>query len=356
MAFTESFYLTWETIAITAAAFSVMGAVILIMVSRLLELRNLEQIAKAEFTFAASTVLIVLLAMGIFDVVEQALMPFAGFLYAYALGAPGAVIDLRLDDGTADGAPIETLLDYAKLFMATPMLCVEEFMYILYLLSIPVEAIASTFMEIFMSEHASGFGFKWLAERITNTTQMLTFYTYVYYIMYHMLDFIKYYAGFFFSVGVILRAFPLTRGGGAYVMAISMGLYFIFPLTYILISAVSMPHAMANMIVVDDVDSHTVDGFYVCALPQVPRYLEDLGCGSDSASSLLRMRSILDVNRDLISDLMTVHFSELTRHLVSAMCIFPMVAFVILLTFVLNTSNLFGGNIPEIGRGLVRLI
>ena len=42
--------------------------------------------------------------------------------------------------------------------------------------------------------------------------------------------------------------------------------------------------------------------------------------------------------------------------LVSAICVFPIIALVILLTFVLNTTNLFGGNIPEIGRGLVKLI
>jgi hypothetical protein len=33
-----------------------------------------------------------------------------------------------------------------------------------------------------------------------------------------------------------------------------------------------------------------------------------------------------------------------------------MIALVILMTFVLNATNLFGGNIPEIGRGLVKLI
>ena len=139
-------------------------------------------------------------------------------------------------------------------------------------------------------------------------------------------------------------------------MAVALGLYFVFPLTYILISAISMPHAQANLIMVNDPTSSDVDGFYVCALPQVPNYLETLGCGSDTPSSMLRMRSLLDVNRALITDLLTVHFGEMQRHLVSAMCIFPMVSFVILLTFVLNTSNLFGGNIPEIGRGLVRLI
>ena len=82
-----------------------------------------------------------------------------------------------------------------------------------------VGAMTSVYMEIFMSEHASGFGLKWIEERIMNTTASLTFYMYVFYLIGHLFDFIKYYAGFFFSIGVALRAFPPTRGAGAYVMA-----------------------------------------------------------------------------------------------------------------------------------------
>jgi hypothetical protein len=354
--FTESFLnqTTWEAIAIAASAFSVFGAAILIMLSRLFELRNLEQIAKAEFVFAASSILIVLMSISIFDVIEPALTnSLAKELYLFSVNAPPGALPPDLP-GT--GMPPQTMLDYVKLYMASPMLCVKDFMFILYLISIPVEAMASLFMEIFMSEHASGFGFKWISERITNTTQLLTFYTYIYYLLVHMIDFIEYYAGFFFSVGVILRAFPPTRGAGGYVMALTIGLYFIFPLTYIISSAVAMPHAQSNMMQVTDHGSSDFDGFYTCALPQVPGSLRFSGCGMESASSVMRIRSILDVNYSLITDLLTVHITEITRHLISAICIFPMIAFVVLLTFVLNTSNLFGGNIPEIGRGLVRLI
>ena len=68
------------------------------------------------------------------------------------------------------------------------------------------------------------------------------------------------------------------------------------------------------------------------------------------------MPDLIRSNRDALSDMLSFRVTEFTRHLVSAICVFPLIALVILFTFVLNTTNLFGGNIPEIGRGLVKLI
>lgn len=376
VAFVDSFFANWETIAVTAAAFSVIGSIVMILVGRLFEMRNLEQMAKTELVYAASTILIVLMIIGIFHIAEPRLVRFAHSVYFSSLGVDSTTLVPLLPDGT----PVATLIDYVKLYMAAPMRCVTDFMWTMYLLSIPVEALASVFMEIFMSEHASGFGFKWVAERITNTTQMLTFYSYIYYVLIHILNFVKHYGGFFFSIGVVLRAFPPTRGAGAYLMALAIGLYFIFPLTYILISAISLPHIQANFVTVDpsQVRSASLDpseipglaspgidrpetsgsdqGFYVCSLPEVPTNMDDLGCSGEAAPTLMRMRSVFFANREVLESLLTLHLGELTRHLMASMCIFPLVSFVVLITFVLNTTNLFGGNIPEIGRGLIKLI
>jgi len=267
-----------------------------------------------------------------------------------------------------------TLIDWMSLYLDTSIKCVDSFMYVLYVLSIPVEAIASIFLEIYMSEHASGFGIKWIAERITNTTQSLSFYMYIYYLLIHIFSFVKYYAGFFFSIGVALRAFPPTRGAGAYLMAVSFGLYFVFPLAYILMATMAMPHIYSDVmepasgsIYVPDpsvatdagrsVCNPNPDGSYEynCALPQVTE-MEPYGCGGGTVGGMLNMITVLRANADALNSVITVHMFDFIMHLISAICIFPLVAFVVLLTFVLNVTNLFGGNIPEIGRGLVKLI
>jgi len=351
MAFT-AFYGDWQTISIAAAALSIVGSTMLIMLSRLLGLRNLEQIAKTEFVYAGSTVLIVMMVLGIVQYGEWFL----------ANGSSGVVRGMYLASfGYDPSTPVifsqNTLIDWMKLYMETATRCVQKFMNVLYAISIPIEACTSVYMEIFMSEHASGFACKFVAERINNATQSFSFYMYAFFLITHVLNFVKYYAGFFFSIGVVLRAFPPTRGGGAYLMAISLGVYFVLPFSYILVSFASLPYVQSDLLVSTPHDLAN-PAMTTCMLPQIsdPR---DYQCEGASATSAFSIPGRIRANAAVIKDLITgpdPKIFSLGQHLVSAVCILPMIAFVILMTFVLNTTNLFGGNIPEIGRGLVKLI
>lgn len=356
--FTGSFYTDWQTISVGAAAISVLGSAALIMLSRLFSMRNLEQVAKTEFVYAASTVLIVIMVVGLIQLAEPRLAgpsnSLARTLYLLSLNyscsdpaSPGF--------STACYASFPeqtTLIDWMQLYLATPTKCVQRFMDVLYWMEVPTAAMTSIYMEIFMSEHASGFGMKWIEERIMNATASMSFYMYAFYVMVHSLNFIKFYAGFFFSIGVALRAFPPTRGAGAYVMAISFGLYFVFPLSYILIATLGLPHAQSQFLQPDNTAGHPG---YLCALPQAPD-MTMYACGTANPTRMLELRNELLSNREELSTTLSARLIDFERNLAHSICIFPMIAFVVLLTFVLNTTNLFGGNIPEIGRGLVKLI
>lgn len=379
MAFTESFYADWNTISIGAASISVLGAIILIMLSRLFGMKNLEQVGKTELVYAGSTVVIVMLIISVINFGEPLLarneplfsngqgtsIAKSLYLLSYniSLSSYGSSTSQvpRTITFNVNGHPMvpNTLIDWMQLYMETPVGCVQNFMYVLYTMSIPVEAIASIFMEIFMSEHASGFGIKWISERIINASNSLSFYTYAFYLLSHTLNFIKYYAGFFFSVGVALRAFPPTRGAGAYIMALSFGLYFVFPLAYILIATVSLPHSQ-SLIAAPDVASMSAtipsgNIGYVCRLPTPPDQLE-YACEAPSLGSAFDLPSRYAAVADNLSDMLQFKLLDFSRHLTSAICISPLVSFVILMTFVLNVTGLFGGSIPEVGRGLVKLI
>ncbi len=350
MAFT-AFYGDWQTISLAAAALSIVGSALLIMLSRLFGLHNLEQIAKTEFVYAASTVLIVIMVLGIIQ---------AGELYL-ANGNTGVVRCMYLTSFGCDCSVTgsfnqNTLIDWTKLYMETSTRCVQDFMNVLYAISVPIEACTSVYMEIFMSEHASGFACKWISERITNATQSFTFYMYAFFLVEHVLNFVKYYGGFFFSIGVALRAFPPTRGAGAYLMALSFGLYFVLPFSYILVATAALPHVQSELLTgtCDDIAT----GSSLCSLPTVsdPSAYQCEGAAATNAFNIAgRIRALSSVISDLLTGPNPTIFG-LGQHLVSAVCIMPMIAFVILMTFVLNTTNLFGGNIPEIGRGLVKLI
>jgi hypothetical protein len=356
MAFT-AFYGDWMTISIAAAALSIIGSTLLIMLSRLFGLRNLEQVAKTEFVYAASTVLIVLVvAQGIIVYGEWYLAnPSSSVVRCMYLSSFGC------DCSTPVSFPDQTtLIDWMKLYMKTSTLCVQRFMNVLYAISVPVEACTSIYMEIFMSEHASGFACKWVAERILNATQSFTFYMYAFFLLEHILNFVKYYGGFFFSIGVALRAFPPTRGAGAYLMAMSFGLYFVLPFSYMLVATTALPYIQSELLNNASCSSLGPSmGDTLCMLPSVDTDVQTYQCEGAAATNAFSIPGRLSAHSSIISSLLSgpnPKVFSLGQHLVSAMCILPMIALVILMTFVLNTTNLFGGNIPEIGRGLVKLI
>ena len=347
--------LDWRTIAFAAAGISVFGSAMLIILSRFLNLRNLEQTAKVEFVYAASTVFIVLMTIGLLGAGEFLMTGITKCIYLSAFNLPcNCPIGLP---------PDYTLIDYMKLYMETPVQCAREGMYVLYVLSIPVESVASVYMEVFMSEPATGFGAKAIAERLKNTTQMLTFYIYIYYVLVHAFNFIEHFAGLFFAIGVVMRAFPPVRGAGAYLMAASIGFYLIFPFSYILVASIALPHAQGTMFTAtgdcDLLAEKKGSPYYICILPEVPKEVNNLQCGSASQSKVFEAASILKAYRsDMIKilDIETGFVGALFKNLLASVCFAPLIAIILMMTFILNTTNLFGGNIPEIGRGLVKLI
>ncbi|NYZ74012.1 hypothetical protein H0O00_02630 [Candidatus Micrarchaeota archaeon] len=346
----------WRTISIGAAAIAVLGSIMLIMLSRLFGMRNLEQVAKTEFVYAMSTVLIVIMVVSIIGLVEPELArtngdSLARTLYLTSFGISSSTAT-NLGTLFPPGTSV-TLIDWMKLYMNAPAQCIQGFMDVLYVLAIPVDAMTSLYMEIFMSEHASGFGVKWMSERIMNATTSLTFFIYINYLLGYVFDFVKYYAGFFFSIGVALRSFPPTRGAGAYLMAMAFGLYFVFPLSYMLVATFGLPYAQSNLVAFkpDQLGNPAL----VCVLPDIPD-ITDLGCGMTDPGKFMDLPEVMRANYASLGSILGTRLDQFGRHLISSICLFPMIAFVILLTFVLNTTNLFGGNIPEIGRGLVKLI
>jgi hypothetical protein len=371
MPFATAVYTDWETIAITAAAISVVASAMLIIFSRMLALRNLEQTAKMEFVYAVSTVFIVLMVLGLIEVGEPLLGMIAKQLYLAGFGCdpytPIALeyyVDPSLPQPELTAPenliPVTTLIDYMKLYMQPPVKCAQEALDYLYIASIPVESIASVYIEVYMSEPATGFGIKAIAERIKNTTQILSFYVYFYYVLVHSFNFIKYYAGFFFSVGVALRAFPPTRGAGAYLMAASLGFYFIFPTAYIMVSTVALPHGEIDILPPGGCDEAMFnrDLPYRCSIPAEPPHIHD-PCGSTRFSNVWKSREVVkEAKEELMTflDYQKGGVGKLLIHLITAVCLAPLISLVLVMTFVLNSTNLLGGNIPEIGRGLVKLI
>ncbi|MEM3075459.1 MAG: hypothetical protein QW590_01395 [Candidatus Bilamarchaeaceae archaeon] len=376
--FGGSFYAGWEQLSITIAVISVLASAILIVISRMFSLKQFEQTAKTEFVFAISTVIIVLVSLAVIELGESVFAdPANGVGRALYFSTFGCDVNSPVRLEKESGGPW-TAIDYVFLYMNPPRDCAIKAMDTLYLLSIPVGAAASLYTEVFMSEVASGFGFSPINERIKNTAQVLTFYLYVYYIFTYVLLFIKHFAGLFFSIGVALRAFAPTRGAGAYFMAAALGFYFVFPISYVIYATIALPQTWEQTALVEwtanmraatgstpycDESAITAHFEEICSLPELVE-LRDAGCSSGDLEWVYEMMNVVRAHKAEISSFLSgksslpniTNILSIIRQIMNSVCIIPLIAMIVTMTFVLNTTNLFGGNIPEIGRGLVKLI
>ena len=344
----------WEEFAIKATLISVFAATLLYMLSKVFQSNQVQQIAKSELVYAASTVFLVIVIIGFMKGLgDDALARVASDMFrnSYNIPASGQLI--------TEGGHQATLIDIVKLYMEPAITCSRNAIGILYKISIPSEAIASVYLEIFMSEHASGFGFKVITERINNATQFLQFFVFMYYLILHTLNFLNHYAPFFIGVGVLLRAFPPTRGAGAYIIAFALGMYIVFPMTYIVGSSLALPAIKAGQVTWTGSFAYEPGkGFTsgaTCTLPT----LGDKGlklCGFMSKQKTDEYTKWLNRNKWPITEFLESGLFNIMKHITVTICFLPLVSMVIVMTFVLSTSNLLGGNIPEIGRGLIKFL
>ncbi|HII53789.1 hypothetical protein COT30_04985 [Candidatus Micrarchaeota archaeon CG08_land_8_20_14_0_20_49_17] len=154
---------------------------------------------------------------------------------------------------------------------------------------------------------------------------------------------------FLLPLGLVLRSFALTRGAGAFLMALAISGYFLYPMTYVMMfpilgnSAFNCYHHG-----IGTGGEGTIDLPYT-----INSYLE-ADCGADLSSTMSSYYFVQQNDsgiRAFIKGLTDVLLPMITR-----VFILPAVPLVVLFTFMRALTSLFGADIAEIGRGLVKLI
>jgi len=325
----------WGTYSVMIAVFSIIVAIIIYMSSKVFQDPKLEQNAKSEIIFASSTVILVMFIVLVLPIAEDMSVNIVNGLYDQSVITP------HLDIGVIDVAN-EQINNQVK--------CGVNIINGLYVADVFTEMVGSIVMEIGMSELATGFSMKFISERIANISQSITFYLIIYKVIFNILIFLKYFGMFLFPFGVLLRAFPPTRGGGAFLMATSIGLYFIFPLSYILSEAMI---------------ENTNQGSQICSMSSLPtnQFCDTntdgkVVCHSAGMTSITKLYTTInseDANKNIIMKFIDEAKDKVNNFIMSA-CFLPLFAMTITMSFILSTSSLFGATIPEVGKGLIKLI
>jgi len=138
--------------------------------------------------------------------------------------------------------------------------------------------------------------------------------------------------------GIILRAFPMTRGAGGFLMAAAIGFYFVMPISYIIALAIfgkvnsdceiRMPAAFAG---------------------------EDEKCHV-SRVDLMQDKSFIAMvfEQGEINGWLEKMQNNWARRMHALFL--PLIVLTITFTFVRSTASLFGADVMEFSRGLVKLI
>ncbi|MCL6088990.1 MAG: hypothetical protein M1530_02390 [Candidatus Marsarchaeota archaeon] len=159
------------------------------------------------------------------------------------------------------------------------------------------------------------------------------------YIQVRLLTLIKYAMPLLLEAGLVLRVFPLSRGAGGLLIAIGLGFYAVYPVSIaILMTLLPGPtHSFCT-------------GFN-------PPPLLDLSDGGvvQTSGDLLQVAFSAKASGSQIGSLRTQIETFLPVFYLQGMFL-PLVAFTITFTFVRQTGALFGSDLNEIGRGLIKLI
>ena len=326
----------WQAISVLIVLLSFSLSAVAIMLSRAFSNKGLEQWAKAEMVFAISTFLIVIFFAVLFTLGESiVLRGMQGIIIAnYAqqgISLTAEEFGLMYPQGD-DG----TLLHLSELYMNNSYSCLRDISRQAYNYASPFFLAESFTKDAFMTDAGSGWGIKIFTQTAMNIMNYTVFTAFLFNIFNNILQFVSAFAlPLFFPIGILLRAFPPTRGAGAYVLAFIVGFYFIFPIAYLLALNLSLNPSYCGV---------------PKELPPMPNMCNTANPGQ-AEKVMMWAKSQQQEAQSFFEELR----DALAGTIVNLLCM-PFIAMVITMSFILASTNLFGTNLPEVGRGFVKLI
>ncbi|MEW5996198.1 MAG: hypothetical protein AB1657_01230 [Candidatus Micrarchaeota archaeon] len=325
----------WMQVSLVVVLLSFSLSAVMIMLSRLFQNKNLEQWAKAEMIFAFSTFLLVVFFYGLFSFGQGLLLNAMKQILIANYAQQGMPLTMDDFDRAFPLGENQAILGLSELYMNKTYSCLRDIGRVTYALASPLFFAESFSKDAFMTDTGTGWGLKPFTQTAMNIINYVVFTAFLFLVFLHILKFISAFAlPVFFPAGILLRAFPPTRGAGAYVLAFVAGFYFVFPAAYLLAVNLSM------------------NPFY-CGVPEPPAAPGMCNINSPGQPEKVFLWAN-KVQQEAMSDFEQLR-NAVAGVMVNLLCL-PFIAMVITMSFILSSTNLFGANLPEVGRGFVKLI
>ncbi|MFH0927355.1 MAG: hypothetical protein V1822_02135 [Candidatus Micrarchaeota archaeon] len=166
----------------------------------------------------------------------------------------------------------------------------------------------------------------------------LNFLLLMHWLQIRLLSVMKYTAPLLIQLGLLLRVFPMSRGTGGLLLAAGLGFFAVYPISLAMLVTLQSP------------------GVSFCTQFTPPAMLDvaQVGEGVDAGTVATAYYSIVSNENEVTS------FVEKAKNFIPLFYMqamfYPLVALIITFTFIRQTGAIFGSDLNEIGRGLVKLV
>lgn len=233
----------WQVVALVMIGLSFSLVAIAYMLGRLFDSDRLKKWAYGEFLTTLATLVIVAMLITFVTMISNAVFKLS--MEIMRLSSP-AYYDVIQKELTAKGVTQDVIHFFpAQQYLNSMGRCVRQLYVINICSALIIEPMAD------MAEDLSGSATIGAAlptvvvrNALRTFATTLTFLQYATYLQKNLLLMIQQIAlVVFLPVGIVLRTFPLTRGAGNLFMALSIGAYFVYPLSYSMLLILSSPPA-----------------------------------------------------------------------------------------------------------------
>ncbi|MCX8202319.1 MAG: hypothetical protein N3G74_00720 [Candidatus Micrarchaeota archaeon] len=356
----------WELLAIVAVFIGFSYSALSFMLSKLFSSSDLEKIAKYEFLYAISSLFLVVFMIFVIDILAVKSgqyvyllslnlgdSPFMQNLKAYAASSgysPFVVAKFYLDSSA-----VIARMRYQEAFCAAfPLMAVSSLSKEkgADLSKVPDSKIKDMFSFLTSKGPLSQTAIAGIGLLITSLQKAMSNLAYLIYSIYfqqHLLSFIQStMLTIFLPAGLVLRSFPFVRSIGNLLIAIAIGLYFVYPISYSLFIVISSQgNTQLGKVFISGEEANIP---LTCVRTLVPDLIVS------TTTTVFKMIQAPFTEKISVASVLNEQINRLITELIMLGFVFPFLAAVLTYTFIKSFGMVLNADIQEFAEGLVKLI
>ena len=344
----------WEASALILTVITFSVSALAYMLSRVFISKELEKWAKIEFMYALSSIILVAFIIFLVDFMAVKATEF------------GVLLSVDRDYLRSQVQSDQSPFAIANFYVSTMANCVRaRYIDIFALAFVPKLLLSLEIASKSFSFSVPGF----VGGLLMNGLNFVLSATYTLTYLLYTLDFQKHLLllaretmlTVFLPIGIVLRAFPFTRSPGNLMIAIAIGFYFVYPIAYGMLLAISKPVSLIE-------GNCGIQGFTdASSYFDTSRQIDDAG-GRDPSltlrtaslttfgvSSIFNIVLSIDTYVTHLSLLLT-NFGSVLSELILYVIFYPVVVMILTYTFIKGFSTFLGVEAQDFAQGLVRLV